>query len=175
MNRSSVGAVPNPDALLREMMLHYELQRFNNLYCQILDDGALSAWPDLFSDDCVYCINARENEDGGLPAGLVYCEGRGMLEDRAFAISRVAMYAPRTVRHYVTNQRVTEVVEGGGFRASANYLLMEILDDEPKATIHHTGVYRDRFIRDPSGALRLRERRCIYDSLIIPNSLVYPV
>ena len=33
-----------------------------------------------------YVVIARDNADAGLPLGLVYCEGKGMLRDRAYAL-----------------------------------------------------------------------------------------
>jgi hypothetical protein len=36
------------------------------------------------------------------------------------------------------------------------------------------GRYRDRVV-DHDGTLRFAERLCIYDSTIVPTSLVYPI
>jgi hypothetical protein len=42
-------------------------------------------------------VTEYENAERGLPVGLVYAEGRDMLRDRAVAISRTQMFAPRRV------------------------------------------------------------------------------
>jgi anthranilate 1,2-dioxygenase small subunit len=36
------------------------------------------------------------------------------------------------------------------------------------------GEYRDVFVRE-SNALKLKERRCVYDNLLIPTALCIPV
>jgi 3-phenylpropionate/cinnamic acid dioxygenase small subunit len=155
----------------REMRL--DIEAFNAEYAAVLDDGRVEDWPEFFTDDAVYAVNARENEDAGLPAGLVYSEGKGMLRDRAFAIAHTAMFAPRYLRHYVTNARVLGHDEGI-IAASANYLVLQTLIDAP-TTILQAGRYRDRFVRAADGRLLLKERRCVYDSLLIDNALVLPV
>ena len=149
-----------------------DIEEFHAAYCWTLDSGAIEAWPDYFVEDAVYRITARENADGGLPVGLVYAEGKAMLMDRAFAIARTQMFAPRYSQHFVTNVRVLEA-EGEVAKAQSNYLLLETLMEGP-TTIQQAGRYYDTFVRR-EGRLLLRERQCVYDTLIIANDLVYPV
>lgn len=153
--------------------LRLEIEEFNAEYCAALDEGRIDDWPSFFTDDAIYRITGRENADAGLPVGLVYCEGRGMLRDRALAIAKTAMYAPRYLRHLVSNVRVLGVDADKVIAAEANYIVLQTLVDE-KTTIQQAGRYVDRFARE-GGRLRLRERHCIYDSLLIDNSLVMPV
>ena len=152
--------------------LRLEIEDFHAEYCAVLDAGRIEDWPSFFTDDAVYVVTARENADSGLPVGLVYCEGRAMMRDRALAIAKTAMYAPRYLRHLVSNVRVLGS-DGPLILAESNYIVLQTLVDE-KTTIHQAGRYVDRFMRE-GGALKLRERRCIYDSLLIDNSLVMPV
>jgi 3-phenylpropionate/cinnamic acid dioxygenase small subunit len=156
--------------------LRGEIEEFNSAYAATLDAGQIEAWPDFFVEDALYRITGRENADAGLPVGLVYCEGLGMLRDRALAIARTMMFAPRYLLHQVTNVRVLalEPPEGeGGCRATANYSLYETLVDQ-RTTLLQVGRYWDRFVRR-DGTLKLRERHCVYDSLIIDTALIYPV
>jgi 3-phenylpropionate/cinnamic acid dioxygenase small subunit len=67
--------------------------------------------------------------------------------------------------------RVTEV-SGPIIRAEANYLVLQTLIDGP-TTIHQSGRYYDTFIRE-GGRLLLKNRQCIYDTLIVASVLVYP-
>lgn len=152
--------------------LRHEIEEFHNEYCHVLDSGDLAAWPDFFTEDAVYRITARENADAGLQVGLVYAEGKGMLKDRAFAIAKTQMFAPRYMLHLVSNVRVLSA-DGGEVRAQSNYLLLQTLVDGP-TTIHQAGRYYDRFVR-VDGRLLLKERQCVYDTLIVANDLVYPV
>ncbi len=61
----------------------------------------------------------------------------------------------------------------GVVSATANYALFETLVDE-RTTLQQIGRYYDRFVRQ-DGRLRLQERHCVYDSLIIDTALIYPV
>ena len=95
-----------------------------------------------------------------------------MMRDRAFAIQHTQMYAPRYMQHFVTNVRVLEV-QGDTIKAQANYLLLQTLVDGP-STIHQAGRYYDTFVRQ-GGRLLLKERQCVYDTVLIANDLVLPV
>ncbi len=158
-------------ASLRELRL--EIEEFNAEYATVLDAGRVQDWPRFFADDAVYRITGRENADAGLPVGLVYCEGIGMIRDRALAISRTTMFAPRYLLHQVTNTRVLSVDPGGEIAAESNYALFETLVDE-KTALQQVGRYQDRFVRQ-DGRLKLKARHCVYDSLIIDTALIYPV
>jgi len=162
---------PVAQAPFRE--LRREIEEFHAEYCYVLDNNAIEAWPRFFTEDALYRITARENVEAALPVGLVYCEGLAMIKDRAFAIEHTAMFAPRYLQHMVTNLRVTGVDPDGVISAEANYLVLQTLVDED-TRILQAGRYFDRFQRAKSGLL-LKERHCVYDTLRIDNSLVYPV
>lgn len=149
-----------------------EIEEFHNAYCWTLDCGKLEDWPGFFTEDAVYRITARENAEANLPVGLVYADSRAMIRDRAFALQHTQMYAPRYMQHFVTNVRVLEV-KGDAIKAQSNYLLLQTLVDGP-STIHQAGRYFDTFLRK-EGRLLLKERQCIYDTVLIANDLVMPV
>ena len=46
--------------------------------------------------------------------------------------------------------------------------------DRPDATLHQVGVYYDVF-RRVDGGLKLAQRRCVYDNLLVDNALCIPV
>jgi 3-phenylpropionate/cinnamic acid dioxygenase small subunit len=163
---------------VRELRL--EIEEFHTEYCAMLDRGDLEHWIDFFAEDSLYRITARENADAGLRVGLVYAEGRGMIRDRAFAIMHTQMFAPRYMQHFTSNVRVISVGgsdtgtgEGSLIKAQTNYLLLQTLVDGP-TTIHQSGRYYDTFVRE-GGRLLIRERQCVYDTVLIANDLVYPV
>ncbi|VTU17705.1 aromatic-ring-hydroxylating dioxygenase subunit beta [Variovorax sp. RA8] len=158
---------------VRALALRHEIEDFNAEYCAVLDAGHVEAWPDFFAEDATYRVTARENAELGLPVGLVYAQGRGMMHDRAVAIARTQMFAPRYNLHLVTNTRVTSESTSGEIAAQANFLLLQTLVEGP-STIHMAGTYYDRFVR-VDGGLLLKERQAIYDTTIIANDLVYPL
>ena len=164
-----MAAAPDPKTV-RDLRL--EIEEFHTSYCWTLDRGKLEEWPEYFTDDAVYRITARENADADLPVGLVYADSKAMIRDRAFAIQHTQMYAPRYLQHFVSNVRVLEA-QGDLIKAQANYLLLQTLVDGP-TTIHQSGCYWDTF-RRTGGRLLIRERHCVYDTVLIANDLVLPV
>ena len=157
----------------RAAMLRNEVESFNADYCATLDAGEIESWPEFFTEDCIYRVTARENYDMDLPVGLVYAEGVAMLHDRAVAISRTQMFAPRQMRHLVTNVRIISEAADGTIEAEANFALLQTLVEGP-TTIHLAGVYYDKFKR-LNGRLLLQDRQVIHDTAILANDLVYPV
>lgn len=152
--------------------LSWLVERLNYDYAEVLDSGRIEQWPGFFTDDAVYRVTSRENADGNFPAGLIYCEGMGMLMDRAFALAHTESFAPRYTQHHVNNVRVLSV-DGVTVTADANYLILETLIDEP-TRILQAGKYLDRLRRD-GDRLLISERQCVYHTIVIPNALVFPV
>jgi anthranilate 1,2-dioxygenase small subunit len=167
---------PSPlrDSRLEALLLRAEVEAFNTSYCALLDRQDLMAWVECFTEDAFYTVISRENFDRDLPVGLIYCESRGMIHDRAFALLKTAMFGPRYLRHMVSNLVVEPETPDGSILARANYLVFEVLTDRPEARLHQVGEYRDIF-RRVDGALRLQERRCVYDNLLVPTALCIPV
>ena len=156
----------------RALELRLEIEAFHADYCAALDAGMVEHWPRFFTDDALYRITARENADDNLPVGLVYADSKAMIRDRAFAVKHTQMYAPRYMQHFVTNVRIVEAGKER-IKAQANYLLLQTLVDGP-STIHQAGRYYDTFVRQ-GGKLLLKERQCVYDTVLIANDLVMPV
>ena len=151
--------------------LREEITTFHTEYCSVLDRGDLEQWPLFFTEDALYRITGRENADLGLPVGLVYCEGRAMMHDRAVAVARTQMFAPRYTLHILGAVRV-ESEENGSITAQTPFLLIQTLVEGP-STVHLAGCYHDRFVR-AGGQLLLAERHVIHDTNILANDLVYP-
>lgn len=150
----------------------WEVEEFHYEYASGLERGEIERWPDFFTEDATYHVIARDNAESDLPLGLIYCEGRAMMRDRAYALLNTEMYAPRYTQLRVSNTRVLSV-DGPLIRAEASYLLLETLVDEP-SVVQQVGKYYDLFERIGDGLL-IRERRCVYDTVIINNCLVFPV
>jgi anthranilate 1,2-dioxygenase small subunit len=162
------------DRRLEALLLHHEIEAFNAAYAAALDEGRLTDWVEMFTDDAFYVVISRENADRGLPVGLIYCENKGMIFDRAFALEQTAMFAPRYLRHVIGNLQVLGEEANGDIRSRANYVVVQVLFDRPEAKLHQVGVYYDKF-RRVGETLKLAERRCVYDSLLVDNALCIPV
>jgi len=155
-----------------KVALRLEVEDFHTDYCAALDEGRYEAWPGFFTEDCLYLIVPRDNFDRGLPLALMRCESRGMLQDRVASLRETLFYLPRTLRHMVSGIRAT-VQADGSIAAEANYLILQTGHDR-KAELFNYGRYIDRFVRE-DGALRLKERTCVFDSVTVPSSLVVPL
>jgi anthranilate 1,2-dioxygenase small subunit len=174
MTRDLPGAAIARDERLESLLLRHEIESFNSLYAAALDEQRLMDWAEMFTDDALYVVLSRENHDRHLPVGLIYCENKGMIRDRAFALQETAMFAPRYLRHMIANHTVLGEERDGTIAARANYVVLQVLLDRPDATLHQVGVYYDKF-RQVDGVLKLAERRCVYDNLLVPNALCLPV
>lgn len=161
---------PSP-AELRELRL--EIEEFNAEYAHVLDEGDLETWPDYFTADGLYRVTARENADAGLPIGLIYCDGRGMLVDRIRAVLKTITHEPRYLRHFNSNTRILFVEHDGAIHSRSNYLVTETLM-AGGTEVFQSGRYEDTFVRE-DGGLRIKARHCVYDTLTITNALIYPV
>jgi anthranilate 1,2-dioxygenase small subunit len=162
------------DRRLEALLFHYEVEKFNAAYAAALDEQRLTDWVEMFTDDGFYVVISRENADRGMPVGLIYCENKGMIFDRAFALEKTAMFAPRYLRHIIGNLQILGEESNGDIRARANYVVVQVLFDRPDAKLHQVGVYYDRF-RRVGDQLKLAERRCVYDNLLVDNALCIPV
>jgi anthranilate 1,2-dioxygenase small subunit len=155
----------------RAIALRQEIELFNADYCAVLDANDLERWPSFFTEQAMYRVTARENAERDLPVGLVYCEGRAMMEDRAIAISRTQMFAPRYMLHLLGLTRV-ESEGADGIVAQTPFMLVQTLVEGP-STLHLAGCYHDRFVHE-DGRLLLADRQVVHDTNILANDLVYP-
>ena len=140
-------------------------------YAQAIDEE-VERWPDLFTEDARYRVTSRENYDRNLPLAPIYCDGRGMILDRAMAVRQTTVYATRFMRHAITNVRITESPDGS-IAARANFAIYETFEDTI-TRLFAVGRYIDTIV--PSGDILLfRDKLCILDSNVVIGSLIYPV
>lgn len=137
-------------------------------YADVLDEGPLDEWPSFFTADATYRIVARENFTRGLPLALMLCESRAMMEDRVRSIQELSMYAPRVMRHVVSAAREPEPDA-----VTASYAVFET-PPEGDTRVFSTGRYLGRLTLD-DGAVRFAELTVVYDTTLIPTSLIYPL
>lgn len=152
--------------------LRLALEELYAEYVACLDEERFEDWPAFFTDDCLYRIVPRENFERKLPIATMHCEGRPYLEDRVVAIRKTMVFAPRTIRRLVSNIRILEYTAGSA-TVRANYASFETLTDE-MTRVFNVGQSHDRVVIGGE-RLRFRERICVFDSLLVPNSLIYPL
>ncbi len=152
--------------------LRLEVEELLHTYGATLDAMELDRWPEFFTEECFYQIIPRDNYERGLPLALMRCESKGMLRDRVFAIRETMMYEPRYLRHLISGIRVTQM-ESGIMTVEANYAVFETLMHEP-TRVFNVGRYLDRVVRQ-DGQLKFAEKHCIFDSLLVLNSIIFPL
>jgi 3-phenylpropionate/cinnamic acid dioxygenase small subunit len=147
------------------------LRDFYDEYYTVLDDLRLDEWPALFTEACVYRVIPRENYEAGYTLSTIYAESRGMLVDRVMGVTRTQMYAPRYYRRFPGPIRIVSC-DGDAARSRHNLLVVQTLIDK-KTEIVLSAVCHDVLVPDGERN-RLRERVVVFDSEMIPNSLIYP-
>ncbi len=152
--------------------LRIEIEDLYADYVECLDDGELERWPEFFTNECLYKVIPRENFERGLPLALILCESKGMCRDRVEALRRASVYAPRALRHLTSNIRI-KAQGSDGIHVQANYAVLQTLNDEP-TQMFNAGKYIDLVVRD-ARRLKFKEKLCVFDSVVVPGSLVYPV
>ena len=147
------------------------LRDFYDDYYTTLDDVRLEEWPAFFTEACLYRVIPRENHEAGYTLSTIFAESRGMLIDRVMGVTRTQMYAPRYYRRFPGPLRVVSR-DGDSVRTRHNLLVVQTLIDK-KTDIVLSAVCHDVIVPDED-RLRLRERIVVFDSEMIPNSLIYP-
>ena len=157
---------------LRAGELRLEIETLYAEYAACIDNDELERFPEFFSENCLYKIQPRTNYERGLPLAVWLSESRGMLKDRIVAIRQLSTYGPRHLRHIVAGIRILGWDEDA-LRCEANYAVFETLPDE-FTRVFQVGRYLDRVAVD-AGRLRFAEKLCVFDSELIPNTLIYPI
>jgi anthranilate 1,2-dioxygenase small subunit len=138
-------------------------------YGALIDMAEFDEWLDLFAEECRYQIVPRENFDRGLPAALVFCDSRGMLEDRIRALREANKYNIHTDRHVIGLPRVLE----DGLALEAPFAVFQT-DQEGETRLFATGLYRDRLA--PAGQrLKIRDKLVLLDTFAVPSLLATPL
>ena len=164
----------DPKTQHRELLAEIEL--LYTLYAEALDDGDVARWPRFFADDFpLYRITTRENVERGMELCFVLCEGQAMLRDRAIALEKTVMHRRRIQRRIVSGVRLLSFdgIEGDGVKARATFALFEAIGDEPSQLLA-CGRSTDVIVRQ-EGELKFKDRLCVIDSRVVPDSLVFPI
>ena len=152
--------------------LRLDVQEFYARYAECLDGGRLQQWPEFFLESCVYRITTRHNLRLGPEEDLVYLSARTGMIDRIVAIGQSEDYEPHTQRHTISNFRIQAASEQE-LRAQANFQILRTFP-EGRTEYFVSGSYSDR-IAVSAGRLNFREKICVLDSDIPPDSLIYPI
>jgi salicylate 5-hydroxylase small subunit len=151
---------------------YMQLTRLYAEYAAVVDSGEWEKWPEFFMEQCTYKLQPRENYERGFPLATLSFESKGMLKDRVYAIRETLFHDLYYQRHVVGAPRVL-TADGERIHAEANYSVFRTKLNE-LSTVFNVGRYLDTVRRTPDG-LKFESRICVYDSEMIPNSIIYPI
>ncbi|RZL95587.1 MAG: salicylate hydroxylase [Variovorax sp.] len=151
---------------------YFELSQLYANYASAVSSGDWEKWPEFFTDDCTYRLQPRENFDRGFPLATLSFESKGMLKDRVYGIRETLFHDPYYQRH-VVGAPVVRKAEADRFECEANYAVFRTKLSE-LSSVFNVGRYIDVIVRTEAG-LKFSSRQVIYDSEMIPNSIIYPL
>lgn len=93
-----------------------------------------------------------------------------MLEDRVYGITQTLYHDPYYQRHLLSGFRITD---GPVIKVSGNYLVVRTFASQP-SDLFNAGRFEDELVRE-DGALKIARKRCIFDTELVPNSMIYPI
>jgi anthranilate 1,2-dioxygenase small subunit len=141
-------------------------------YGGLIDAAEWDAWLSLFAAACRHQIIPRENAALGLPAGLIFCDSRAVLEDRIMALREANKYNIHWDRHLIGLPRVL-----GELRAEISVeapFAVYQSDQEGNSLLFAAGLYRDRIVSE-SGGLKFRDKTVLLDTFAVPSLLATPL
>jgi 3-phenylpropionate/cinnamic acid dioxygenase small subunit len=141
-------------------------------YGALIDAGEFDSWLGLFAERCSYHIQPRENYERGLPAGLVYCDTREVLEDRIGALREANKYNIHTDRHLIGLPRLVSE-DGGEALVEAPFAVFQT-DQEGETRLFATGLYKDRIVGE-AGTIKFRDKLVLLDTFAVPSLLATPL
>ena len=151
---------------------YFALTQLYAAYAAAVDSGNWDLWPDFFTDDCSYRLQPRENHERGFPLATLSFVSKGMLRDRVYGIVNTLYHQPYYQCHIVSGLFIRDQADGA-ILTQANYAVFRTKQNEV-SEVFNVGRYLDTIVED-DGRLRFREKICVFDSELIPNSLIYPL
>jgi salicylate 5-hydroxylase small subunit len=157
---------------MMDMKTWFDIQQLYADYTSAIDSGKWQLWPEFFTDQCIYKLQPRENYDRGFPLATLLFSSKAMLLDRVYGITETIYHDPYYQRHVVGAPLIRKF-EDGIISSEANYAVFRTKLDK-ESTVFNVGRYIDTIVVTPNG-MKFSERLCIYDSEMIPNSIIYPI
>jgi anthranilate 1,2-dioxygenase small subunit len=137
-------------------------------YGALLDAERYDDWLGLFAAECSYQVVPRENFTSGLPAALIFCDTRAVLEDRISALRQANKFNIHNDRHLIGLPLLV-----APDCAEAPFAVYQT-DQEGETRLFATGLYRDR-LAVADGRLRIRDKLVLLDSFAVPSLLATPL
>jgi len=157
---------------MTDFTTYLELTQLYADYAAAIDSEDWDKWVSFFSEECEYRVQPRENYERGFPLATLALLSKGMLKDRVYGICETLFHDPYYQRHVVGLPRILQA-DGDVIVSEANYAVFRTKLSQD-TTVFNVGRYLDRIRKTPEG-LKFESRQCIYDTEMIPNSIIYPI
>ena len=151
---------------------YFELLNLYSDYAMVCDSTEWEKWPDFFTEDAFYRLQPRENFEQGMPLCLLALESKAMIKDRVYGVKETLYHDPYYQRHVVGAPLIRKTGEGR-YACEASYAVFRTKLSQ-LTTVFNVGRTLDEIVQTEHG-LRFQSRLVIYDSELIPNSLIYPI
>ena len=141
-------------------------------YAYALDDGLVKEWDSFFCDDGLYFVTTVQNEEDGLPIGIIHCKGRGMMSDRIIALETANIYEAHRYCHIITKPSI-RLIEADLFSVRSNFSVFRTMENG-YTDLFATGKYLDQVLL-VDDIPKFKERRVILDSKRVDTLMVFPI
>lgn len=152
--------------------VHYAINELMSDYAELIDSDKLEQWIELFTEDALYRVIARENVEQNLPAPIILCTNKNMLRDRITSLRNANEFNLHYDRHIVSNARV-KPDSGNTWSVAASYVVFQTTL-EGQSRLFSTGRYQDKVRREGDKFL-FAEKIVIVDTFSIPTLLATPL
>ena len=141
-------------------------------YARCIDSNELEAWPDFFTEQCLYKVTTAENHKQGFEAGIIYADTKGMLVDRIVSLRQANIYEKQSYRHILGLPTI--VSNGGGeVECETPFMVVRIMHDG-QTDLFVTGRYIDT-CRLAGNDLKFFRKIVVCDSSRIDTLLAIPL
>ena len=117
-------------------------------------------------------MTTRQNYSSGWPIGIMYCDGRGMMQDRVTALRKAIVFEPHAYRHIVSSILIGHAADGS-YDVESGFQVLRTAA-EGATVIYGCGRYLDEVVAQ-DGRMLFRKRTVILDSSRIDTLLVIPL
>ena len=157
---------------MEALLVRLEVQEILDAYISAIDEDRLEDWPAFFTEECLYEIIPKENEDARLPVGVMRCENRRMIRDRVISLRNANIFSPATYRHFLSGLTIKKA-ETDSVEFSCNYVVIRS-NQAGQSFVYQTGRYHDRIVREEQ-AWRFAQKRAVFDTSRVQTLLAIPV
>ena len=142
-------------------------------YIDALDNQDMKGWLAAFDGQGTYYCRSKENEDDGLEVGYMFDDCYERLCDRVKFVDDIwaGTFEEYQTRHFLQPTRC-ESIGDDLYSSQTNFTVM-YTDDSGITKVLASGRYVDEIV--VNGVAKLRSRRAILDTNVVPRYIVYPI